>query len=184
MDHVWNRYCHLKKIVYKNFQTFWKMQKSFSERFLRQFVCPSIIRRSRNGNRMFFLNLSAYCFSEPTYTWIDRTERQVMTSLGSMISQLFRDPFHRWCVGDLQFSEKKQGHFWPCCPNLLESHHSHCSSPWIYSQRISKSWPVSMKYFKIIWKVIQLGKQNFISIAHIQGTFRPKPSGAFHNRIT
>jgi hypothetical protein len=28
--------------------------KSFSERFLKQFVCPSINPRSRNGDRMFF----------------------------------------------------------------------------------------------------------------------------------
>jgi hypothetical protein len=46
-----------------------KNGKSFSERFLKQFACPSINRRWRSGTKMFFVYLSAFCFfSEATYT--------------------------------------------------------------------------------------------------------------------
>jgi len=39
-----------EKINCKIFSTVLENGKSFSERFLRQFVCPSINRRSGNGN--------------------------------------------------------------------------------------------------------------------------------------
>jgi hypothetical protein len=52
----------------KIFSTVLENGNSFSERFLKQFVCPSINRKFGNGNLMSFLYPSAFCFSELTYT--------------------------------------------------------------------------------------------------------------------
>lgn len=55
-----------EKIVCKFFQMLWKMQKVFQNVFLRRFVCPSINRRSGNGDRMFFI-IWALLPSQRTY---------------------------------------------------------------------------------------------------------------------
>ena len=57
---IWNRALPPEKNSFKIFSTLMENGKSFSERFLRQFVCPSINRRSGNGDRMFFVYPSAF----------------------------------------------------------------------------------------------------------------------------
>ncbi len=49
-----DNYCRLKKIVCKIFSTVLENAKSFSERFFKQFVCPSINPQIR----IFFLNVN------------------------------------------------------------------------------------------------------------------------------